>query len=188
MTRDVATRRAMRMRALALLALALLARGGRAEEPSLEGAVKATYLYKFADYIEWPDGRFASPGDPVTLCVAGSDAIAALVEAAAAGRTLQDGRAIAVRHVAASRGRDCDILYLAPQREEAQQEALRAVRGQPVLTVSDAPLPGKLNAVIAFAIVDNRVRFDIDLDAAAQNHLTVSSKLLNLAVRVRPKP
>jgi hypothetical protein len=56
-----------------------------------------------------------------------------------------------------------------------------------VLTVSDGPVVGNLHAVIAFAVVDNRVRFDIDLDAAAQNRLAVSSKLLNLAVRVRPK-
>jgi hypothetical protein len=179
------------MRALALAALALASRGALAADTDLEAAIKATYLYKFADYIEWPAGRFASPGDPLQLCVDGSDATAALVGAAAAGRTLQDGRPIAVRQVTAAPApaheRDCDILYLAPQREASAQQVLRAVRGQPVLTVSDAPVAGNLNAVIAFAVVDNRVRFDIDLDAAAQNRLTVSSKLLNLAVRVRPK-
>jgi hypothetical protein len=188
MARRKAARPAMRIRALAL-ALATLAGFAQAapHDPALEAAVKATYLYKFADYIEWPAGRFSSPADPLTLCVAGSDAITALVDAAAAGRTLQNGRPIAVRHVALAHERDCDILYLAPRREESEQEALREVRGQPVLTVSDGPVVGNLHAVIAFAVVDNRVRFDIDLDAAAQNRLAVSSKLLNLAVRVRPK-
>lgn len=187
MTARAASPQSMRLCALALVALALCARAARAEEAGLEAAVKATYLYKFADYVEWPAGRFASPADPLTLCVAGSDAITALVDAAAAGRTLQNGRPIVVRHVALARERDCDILYLAPGREETEQAALRAVRGQAVLTVSDAPMTGNLHAVIAFAIVDNRVRFDVDLDAAAQNRLTVSSKLLNVAVRVRPK-
>jgi hypothetical protein len=31
------------------------------------------------------------------------------------------------------------------------------------------------------------VRFEIDQNAAAENDLVISSKLLNLAVRVRPK-
>jgi hypothetical protein len=175
------------VRALALVVLALLTRATRAEEQTLAAAVKATYLYKLADYIEWPAGHFGSPDAPLTLCVAGSDAITTIVDAAAAGRTLQDGRPIVVRHVVLPRERDCDVLYLAPHLEEPEQEALRAVRGQPVLTVSDVPVAGKLHAVIAFAIADNHVRFEVDLDAAAQNHLAVSSKLINLALRVRPK-
>jgi hypothetical protein len=187
MAQRKSARSAVRTHALALAALSLLAQAARADDPGLEAAVKATYLYKFPHYIEWTAGRQASPGDPLTLCVAGSDAITALVDDAAAGRTLQNGRPIAVRHLARARERDCDILYLAPQREESEQQALRAVRGQPVLTVSDGPVTGNLHAVIAFAVVDNRVRFEIDLDAAAQNHLTVSSKLLHLAVRVQPK-
>jgi hypothetical protein len=54
-----------------------------------------------------------------------------------------------------------------------------------VLTVTDESLGRETGGVITFAVRDNRVRFRIDTAAAAQNGLTVSSKLLSLALNVR---
>ena len=61
---------------------------------------------------------------------------------------------------------------------------LGAIRGQPVLTVSDQGLrsPG---AVIRFVLRQGRVRFAIDELAARSSGLMISSKLLNLAASVR---
>jgi YfiR/HmsC-like len=42
--------------------------------------------------------------------------------------------------------------------------------------------------VVNFVLRDNRVRFEIDENAASEDGLTISSKLLQLAVRVRPQP
>jgi hypothetical protein len=51
--------------------------------------------------------------------------------------------------------------------------------------VTDARPDARAHGIINFVIEGNRVRFEIDLNAAAENHLLISSKLLNLAVRVR---
>ena len=172
------------------LALALLACArAQAQDASLEFAVKATYLYKFADYVDWPEGTFRAPADPLMICIVGSDGVAQLVEAAVAGHTTLDGRAVVARRVATpSRDAGCHVLYIATRQDATTLEALRATRGLPVLTVTDTRNGDAARGIIAFVIVDNRVRFDIDLAAAAQNHLAISSKLLNLAARVRPAP
>jgi hypothetical protein len=62
---------------------------------------------------------------------------------------------------------------------------MEMLRGQPVLTVSDAMASPVDRGIVNFVIDDNKVRFEIDERAAEQNHLTISSKLLSLA---RQKP
>ncbi|HEV8501612.1 MAG TPA: YfiR family protein [Casimicrobiaceae bacterium] len=183
---------ASRLVAAARLALAvavLACTSAQAQDANLEFAVKATYLYKFADYVDWPEGTFRAPADPLVICIVGSDGVAQLVEAAVAGHTTLDGRAVVARRVAMPlRDAGCHVLYIATRQDAATLEALRATRGLPVLTVTDTRNGDAVRGIIAFVIVDNRVRFDIDLAAAAQNHLAISSKLLNLAARVRPAP
>jgi hypothetical protein len=155
-----------------------------AQTGTVEYAVKATYLYKFAPYVEWPDGSFHSPSEPLVLCVVGVDAVANLVDEAAQGQTV-GGHAVTVRHIIEpKRDSGCHILYVAASPRDPAV-ALGIVRGTPVLTVTDARPDARAHGIINFVIEGNRVRFEIDLNAAAENHLLISSKLLNLAVRVR---
>ena len=64
------------------------------------------------------------------------------------------------------------------------KEALQAVAGAPVLTVTDGPeAPG----VVDFVMDQGRVRFRLNDQTAADNGLTISSKLLSLAVSVTPR-
>jgi hypothetical protein len=54
-----------------------------------------------------------------------------------------------------------------------------------VLTVGDSAGFLERGGVIRFRVEDNKVRFDINPDAAARAHLEVSSQLLKLATIVR---
>jgi len=56
-----------------------------------------------------------------------------------------------------------------------------------VLTVTDSMTDPRSKGIINFVIDNNRVRFEIDNRAAAENGLTISSKLLSLAISVRPR-
>ena len=167
------------------LALSLIA--AAAPEDSLEYAVKATFLYKFVPFVDWPASAFESPASPVVVCVIGNDPVTRLIDRAAAGQRA-GGRPIVVRHLAAvTRDSGCHEVYAgvaAPQR----LAAFEAVRGTAVLTVSDGALTGDGGGIIiGFVIQDNRVRFDIDAGAAAASGLTIRSQLLDLARNVRPR-
>lgn len=158
-----------------------------AQASTIEYSVKATYLYKFASFVEWPTGTFASAADPLVVCVAGVDPVGDLMDEAAKGQTA-GGRAIVVVHLSApTRESRCHILYVASQGSPAAA-ALDKVRGTPVLTVTDTAREPRAPGIINFVVQDNRVRFEIDQNAAAENHLAISSKLLNLAISVRSKP
>lgn len=158
----------------------------RAQTPVVEYAVKATDLYKFAPFIEWP-AEALPPSDPLVICTVGRDRVADLVDEAVSGQT-SAGHPIRVVHVrdAGLRDAHCNILYVA-LRGAAAVTLLESIRGRPVLTITDAEQEPRAAGVVNFVVVDNRVRFEIDQRAAADNHLVISSKLLSLAIRVTPK-
>jgi hypothetical protein len=170
--------------ALVALLCTMLAPSLGAQTSDIEFAVKATYLYKFAPFVEWPAGTFTSPADPFVICIAGEDGVAALVDEAVRGQSV-GGHPMTDVHLDDRSAARCNMLYVA-ERGARAAAILDRVRGTPVLTVTDNA--GAAHGVINFVVQDNRVRFEIDQNAASANHLAISSKLLNLAARVVPRP
>lgn len=176
---------------LATLLLGAVARPAAAAshaEP-LEQAVKATYLYKFTPFVEWPPSAHVSPTSPYTLCVldgpGDGGGVGTLLDRAVAGQKLGD-RGFTVRRLARMEpGMRCHMLFIADGDPQASAEALDLVRGQPVLTITDAARDPRTRGIVNFVIREGRVRFEIDNQAASASGLAVSSKLLSLAVSVR---
>lgn len=171
------------MAALSSLALLWPAAGASAEE-SLAAAVKATYLYKLAPFVEWPATAFGSASSPFVLCVVGHDPFGPLLDRAVAGQRVGD-RTVEVHRLPTATSRSgCQIMYLGGSAEQPIADALREVKGTPTLTVTDNR-GGE--AAVDFVLDQGHVRFRIDDQAAADNGLTISSKLLSLAVSVTPR-
>jgi hypothetical protein len=171
------------------LGLAALVPGTtRAADPGpLEYAVKATYLYKFAPFVEWPPGAFETPVAPLNLCVVRFDPFGPVLDRAVEGQRIGD-RPIIVRRLAApDRGVPCHVIYVGSTPGGAAAEILAQVRGWPVLTVTDGERDLRAKGVVNFIIDNNRVRFEIDNAAAGENGLAISSKLLGLAAAVRTR-
>jgi len=59
-----------------VIAVLATATSARAEE-ALDAAVKATYLYKLAPFVDWPPASFPAPDSPFDLCIVGDDPFSA---------------------------------------------------------------------------------------------------------------
>lgn len=151
---------------------------------SLEGRVKAAFLYKFLGYTDFPRSAFAEPGSPITIGVLGDDAIAAELGRIVANRSV-DNRPIVVRALREDElGGTWHMLFIAgAECDRAARLAQAASGALLVVTDCDSGLPP--GSVINFRIVDARVRFDVSLDAAERNHVKLSSRLLTVANRVQ---
>ena len=174
---------ALRLRAVGrAIAIAVVLCGvppAQSADRSLEYAVKATFLYKFAPFVEWPPSAFEQQNGPFVLCIVGTDPFADPIEKAVAGQAI-GAHPLVLRHLAVADGKaGCHLMFVAGSQTQTVAQALDVVRGSPTLTVTDsgAATPG----IIQFVVIDDRVKFDIDTAAAAANHLTISSKLLALA-------
>lgn len=158
------------------------ASGQPAPQPPLELAIKATDLYKFAAFVDWPPAAFAGAADPAVLCIAGDDPFGPLLDQAVRGQKIGARPIMVMRLDRVERGVPCHILFVAPSRRQSAADALDKVRGLPILTVTDAA-DGAARGMIDFVLKDARVRFRIDARAAERGGLMISSKLLDLAVR-----
>jgi hypothetical protein len=168
------------------LAWLLLAacRPASSQEASLEYAVKATYLYKFAPFVDWPSAAAEFPGGRFPICVAGDNPVDALLDRAVHGQDIAGHKIVVHSYAGAASNPDCAVLYVTGGDPRAVADVLAAVHGKPVLTVTDGATDTPVRGIINFVISDGHVRFEIDNSAAAASGLTISSKLLSLAVRV----
>jgi hypothetical protein len=155
----------------------------RGQDLSLERAVKAAYLYKLAPFIDWPRQAFAGAASPFMICIAGPDPFGPLLDRVVANQQVGDRPIVVRRLPAADPQAGCQIMYLGGGPAQVRV-ALRTLRDAPVLTVTDDPAaPGMVDLVVD----QGRVRFRIDDEAAAAVNLTISSKLLSLALSVKAR-
>jgi YfiR/HmsC-like len=152
-----------------------------------EVAVKAAFLFKFGFFVEWPNTAFASGDSPITLCIVGGDPFGSVLDDAVKGQKIGNRPVVVRRLNAVSRGSGCHIVYLAETGDASLPQTLAALRGSDVLTVTDASDDGNDVGIINFVVKDNHVRFDIDDAAAASGGLVISSRLLSVALDVKPR-
>jgi hypothetical protein len=149
-----------------------------------EYAVKAAFLYRFADFIDWPESAGGPTPETVTLCVVGEDPFGfALDELAARGAdSLADGTRVRVRHVKGLRnGPRCHIAFISNSERARLARHLADATAAHVVTVSDLSHFAADGGVIQFVLEDGRVRFWINRSAAARSGVRISSRLLALA-------
>jgi hypothetical protein len=174
------------MRALCawLLVLALASAQAFAAVAAPEARVKAAFLLKFGDYVEWPADAFARGDSPVVLGVAGSDAVADELARLAAGRSV-GGRAVVVRKLAEGEAwNGVHVAFVGGDDPGRLAAALAAGKGRPVLTITEAREASTVAGMINFVVVADKVRFDVDLPPAEAARLKISSRLLAVARRV----
>lgn len=167
------------------LAIGLLACAGLARaQPPLESEVKAVYLYKFASFVQWPDGSFARPDSVLQIGVAGNDALAGQLARVVEGRNV-NGHAVVIRKI--RRGESMaglHIVFVGAQDGAAIAEYLHAARGQSVLTVTDSGEALALGSMVNFVVAEQRLRFEVALDHVAPSRLRISARMLAAALRV----
>lgn len=155
----------------------------RDDEPSaLERRVKAAFLYKFAAYVTWPQS--AAADSAFTIGVYGDDLLAAELGRVVNGRSVE-GKRVIVRQVQEPDSlRDLQMLFVGRSRTERLASMVDLARQHAVLTVSEDEGALALGSVINFVLSGGKVRFEISLGSARRSSLSLSSRLLGVALSV----
>lgn len=144
-------------------------------------------LYNFTKFVEWPDGALGESGAPVVIGV-WNDGLVPVLEAALLNKTVH-GHPIVVRRLNSSaEAKICAVLFMGASDRKEIARIVQSVGRSPVLTIGERVQFSRLGGVIAFIRDGNRIRFEINLDAAERAGLRVSSKLLRLATVWREAP
>jgi YfiR/HmsC-like len=183
----------MLMRRLGILIVALSvslswAPGALAQDrdssDSSEYLIKAGFIFNFAKFVEWPQATFAQPDSPIVIGILGTDPFGTIIDQIVQDKKI-GGRGFVVKRLKWGADpkdvRECKILFVGASERAHIDELVQIVRGLPILTVGETPGFAERGGVIRLVLEDNRVRFEVNVDAARQAGLTISSRLLTLA-------
>jgi len=145
-----------------------------------EYQVKAAFLYNFAKFVEWPADAFAQKSDSMNLCILGDDPFGSDLN------TIQGeiigNRRLSIKHVKTTQPlRECHILFVCNSEKKQLPKIVNTLKGASVLLVGDTDGFAQQNIIINFYLEEDKVRFEINADAAKLARLNISSKLLKLA-------
>jgi hypothetical protein len=159
------------------LGLALAAQLARAQAVP-EYAMKATYLYNFMVFAEWPSQEAHGAAESLQLCVFGPDNFGAALNGLE-GKNVNGRKLVVQRASSLASLRKCHLLFVT-EREAPNMAAIQNVLGEaPVLTVADSPLAS--GAAILLSLDGRRLVFDVNLQRIKKAGITLSSKVLQLA-------
>jgi hypothetical protein len=152
--------------------------------PDIERQVKAAYLYKFGSYVEWPQGAFEQGDSPVQIGIVGDGMLADDLARLVAGRSLQ-GRKILVRKMQPDESLTrLNILFIGHSAAGQMPAILSALKGAPVLIVTESEHALAMGSMINFVTVNGKVRFEVAPKVATRGQLSISARLLAAAFKV----
>lgn len=150
----------------------------------LENRVKAAYVYNFTKFIDWPSDGSSGKGEPLRICIVGSDSLRTLL-GELHNREVK-GRALTVVRIKDLNALEaCNMVYISRSEERQFSLILQHLQGAPVLTVSDIPQFARKGGMIGFVTENERVKIEVNQRSIRQAGLKVSAKLLEVA-RVIP--
>lgn len=157
---------------------------GDADPSRVAAQVKAAYIYRFAEYIEWPPAAFADDAAPLVIAVVDADQVAAELNQLRLTRQIK-GRGVTVRTLRAGDPAGAiQVLYVGAQDGARVKRTLEAAATQGVLAITDGAGTLAAGSAISFVPIDNRIRFDVSLAHAERSGLKISARLLAVAHKI----
>ncbi len=150
-----------------------------------EYQIKAVFLFNFAQFVEWPPSSFQET-KTIVIGVLGDDPFGPYLDEAVRGEEIDGHPLIVQRYRDVGEIKTCHILFIAAPEAQKLKQIFAGLKSRSILTVSDADNFTKQGGMIRFITEDRKTRIRINLNAAKEADLIISSKLLRLAEVVSP--
>jgi len=160
----------------ACMLIALAATPAHARDAD-EDSVKAAIVYNLLKFVELPRGANEPKGVALRLCLLDATVAQESALRTLNGRSVQ-GRIISVVDYAANA---CHVVYAG---NGVGAGRLRALADQGVLTI-DGPAAIDNEGIVGLVTLDQRIRFEFNLDSARRANIRIPAQLLKLASRIK---
>ena len=175
-----------RLRLLITVAMVILPSLGfeaHAQDSSVssEYLIKAGFIYNFANLVQWPSNAFTQPDAPIVIGILGEDPFGTVLDRVLEGKKV-NGRVFVVKRLKSVLDlKECHIVFVSSSEMAHFAEAIHLAKGMPILTIGENPGFAKRGGIINLVLEDNKVHFEINVEAAKEADLNISARLLALA-------
>jgi len=152
----------------------------RADSPSEEYLIKAAFLFRFAQFVDWPPEVLSEDG-PIRFCTLGQDPFKGALETTLSGKKIAKHSLEGVHLKPGQDLRGCNLIFIGSDLGSRAGSVLSELQEMPVVTISDTERFTQRGGVIGFCWEGMKIRFDINVTAAEKAHLRISARLLSLA-------
>jgi len=165
--------------------MASIAPNAHAKPPSAgEYQLKAVFLYNFVKFVQWPAESFADADAPIIIGILGNDPFGKIIDGAIKDKIVK-GRKLMVKRFEEIKGVEiCHILFISSSEERHLPAIMETLKDSSVLTVGEVKQFAQRGGIINFILKENKIRFEINVEAAERAKLTIDSELLKLAIIV----
>ncbi len=167
--------------ACTILLLLLLSAFTSPLENTEEYNVKAAFIYKFTNYIEW---ETPVPAGEFTIGVIGSSPIIKSLEQIARTKTVNYKKIVVKHFNEPEEIAGCQILFVSQNTSSPLSSILIAAPQKGTLVISEKPGYCAMGTGINFVVIDNKLKFEANPKAIYSAGLSASSQLLKLAIIV----
>lgn len=99
-----------------------------------------------------------------------------------------DGKKIIVSEKAIDDSlKSCNVIFIQKNQHKNVLKILEIIHQYPILTIAESAGSSEQGVVLNFYIENERLRFEINIEAVKKAGLTVDPRLLNLAKIIKPK-
>ena len=145
-----------------------------------EPQIKAAFIYRFTQFVTWPDDAFAGKDEPFIVATVGDDSLTATLQQVMAGRVV-NGRPIVVVHFASvDRIEHCHLLFVPASQQRTAPAILAKDGNAPVLTVGDGDEFMNQGGAIRLFVEDSRMKFEVDPDVLGAAGLKAGAQLMKV--------
>ena len=160
------------------------AQNGYSQSRVDEYRVKAAFLTHFAQLVDWPAEALSANNDALTICTIGEDPFHGALDTAAEGK-LVGSHPLRARHASQpSELAGCHIVFIGANEAKRSSLVLTSLQNTSALAVGESDDFLHQGGAIRFCVEENKIRFEINLQAAERAKLKISSRLLLLAKTV----
>ena len=154
------------------------ARAQSVNEPQL----KVALIYNFILFTEWPASTIKDNKN-LTICAKADSELAASLIALEV-RSIRN-RQLRIQSLTEPVDyAQCEVLYIDGSDRTPVSQIKKKLDRKSVLTISSGEDLGNDGAIIALSLVNGRIVFDVNVTAAQNAQLVISSRLLRLARKV----
>ncbi len=145
-----------------------------------QSAFKAAFLYHFTEYIDWRNVKM----ETFNFAVLDKSPITEQMKIIANEKKIKNKKIKVKEYATLDAVEDCHILFIPETCTISIESILKKFAGKPVLIVTEKAGYGKKGAHINFLVSENKLRFEINLEAFKNSDIAISSQLLQHATIV----
>ena len=155
------------------------------DTPASESQVRAAFVINFPKYADWPPESFADAGSPIVIGILGETPMTDELQKILAGRRV-NGRQIVLKRLSDNEvPAVCHILFVSAAAEHQAPNIIGKLKGRSVLTVGETEDFLEKGGIINLVRRDKKIAIEVNLKAAGDARISISSRLLNVAKVVK---